>query len=503
MNEFVTSLAEPNYLTSLALTAAPFSPADDTKFFFKSEQIEQRLNLLQHLIRASDKVALLFSEKGFGKSALLMQLQHVMGEDVRICLLDADLFIDPKALTLHCLQALGVDENEIRLSSDHLELLKQRCLSLQNLNIKPLLLIDNADQLSEVGLSTILGWLSWQENDQFLLQAVFTAKNAMPELNTIHGRIQRVDLPIFTEIELRAYLAHRLAAAGYQGELPFKDKVLKQIFKKSAGNPELINQLAHQELLGIKPVVGSNIFNRATLFKWLGVGLLVVSFTLLLVFQDKINTLFMPTEEKIKFDQLSEVTPESSVAMVIADSELNASEAKLVEVPIPEESTIIEEEKADLSAEEQGREELETLIAELPIAETEVDANLVEDEKIVKVDARSMDNQVLTSIEDKEITEDVNSQEWIVQQDSNYYTFQMMGSWDEEKVIDFIEKYELMDDVAIFKSKRSGRIWYALIYGAYKNKEVALQASNTWPETLKTLPKWLRRFDSVQQQIQK
>ncbi|MBL1321682.1 MAG: AAA family ATPase [Methylophaga sp.] len=500
MNEFVTSSAEPSYLIPLALTVAPFNQTDDLKFFFKSEQIEQRLNLLQHLVRASDKVALLFAEKGFGKSALLMQLQQAMSEDVRIFHIEAKSSVVPKELILDCLRAFGVDDNDIRLSSDHLELLQHRCLSLQNLNIKPLLLIDDVDQLSENSVDTILTWLSWQANDQFLLQAVLTAKNTMPELNTLHGRIQRVDLPVFTEIELSAYLTHRLSVAGYQGAPPFKAKVLKQIFKKSAGNPELINQLAHQELQGIKPVSDSKAFNWVTGLKWLAVGSLTILLILLLVFQDKINSLFSPIKEDTQFDQLSELTPESPIATVVADSELDASRS--VEELLATESSFAED-MTNLNTDEQGREELEALIAELPVVESEEEPSQIEVEEIINIDIQQDYKEVLTSSKLVDKKENNNSQEWIFQQDRNYYTFQMMGSWDEEKVLAYINKYELSGDIAIFQSKRNGRTWYALIYGVFESKEIALRASNTWPATLKGLPKWLRRFDSVQQQIQK
>ncbi|PHS24065.1 MAG: hypothetical protein COA83_08690 [Methylophaga sp.] len=501
MNEFVTSSAEPGYLVPLALTTAPFNPTDDPRFFFKSEQIEQRINLLLHLIRASDKVALLFAKQGFGKSALLMQLQYSLGDDVRICRIDVEPSTEPTVLLLHCLRTLGVDDHEIQLSADHSELLRQRCQSLQNLKIKPLLLIDDAHQLSEESLAMILNCLSWQEDEQFLLQAVLTAKHTMPELNTIHGRIQRIDyFPIITETELIAYLMHRLTAAGYQGALPFKEKIVRHIFKKSAGNLELINQLAHQQLLGIKSVQGFKIFNLTTWFKWLGVGLLGVSIILLLTFQDNINKLFSP-EENTKFDQLSEVSPEPSIAMVIADN--NTSEMESLEKLLPTEAGIVEEEKTNLSAEKQGREELEALLAELPIAEPEGIVSQAEAEKTAGTDIKQIAEEALTSPKLKEKTATDSSEQWVLQQDSNFYTFQMMGSWDEEKVNDFIEKYELTGDLVVFKSKRSGRIWYALIYGVFESKEIAQQASNTWPETLQSLPKWLRQFESVQQQIQK
>ncbi len=510
MNEFVTSSAEPSYLMPLALTVAPFGPTDDPQFFFKSEQIEQRINLLLHLIRSSDKVALLFADHGFGKSALLMQLQHTLGDDVRICRIDVEPSTEPEVLLLHCLRTLGVDDNEIRLSSDHAELLRQRCQSLQNLNVKPLLLIDNAHQLSTQSLAMILNCLSWQQQQQFLVQAVLTAKHAMPELNTIHGRIQRIDYyPIITETELAAYLMHRLMAAGYQDDLPFKEKIIRQIFKKSGGQPELINQLAHQQLLGIKSLSASKKTDLSTLLKWLSIGLLVILLALLLAFQDKLNLLFNTTKMQPEPDQLWEVIPEQQVTPIMVDPEVDTGEIQpaedlenLLGSPPPSAGMAManEEIAVDL-AEEQGRAELQALIAELAVI-TSQQATLASPEAkdIMSTDS---DNKVrINTASQISSTTTYHRRQWILQQDANHFTFQLMGSWDQVSVTDFIDKYKLMGDVAIFESDRSGQTWYALVYGVFESKEIAQQASNNWSEPLKGLPKWLRPFESVQQQIQ-
>lgn len=505
MNEFVTSSTEPSYLTSLALTAPPFSPTDSVTFFL-AEQTEQRLNLLLHLVRASDKVALLFAPKGVGKSALLSQLQNNMADDVRICFINASPSIETKTLIVHCLREFGVDDNEIRLSENHLELLQQRCLSLQHLNIKPLLLIDDAEQLSEDTLVLILSWLNWQSNDHFLLQAVLTADHAMPELNTIHGRIQRVDLPALPEAELAAYLYHRLESVGYKGELPFKTNVLSYIYRKSSGNPAQINQLAHQELLGIKPTSDNTAKIRMWL-KWIGVGLVVALIALALLFQDKINTLFLPTEKQLDLEPLSELIPEPEITAVIADSDSQSSEIQTntqVEDLVDLARTNIDENpEVKLHKEDdQGRKELEALLAELAISEQKE----TKIEPASKPTVQAIQNrvkEVVTPLEPKDNTRSYNREEWILHQDKNNYTFQLMGSWDEKNVVEYIKKYKLKGDVAIFKSKRNGQVWYALIYGVYETKEKAQQATTSWPVTLKKLPKWLRSFDSVQQQIQK
>lgn len=167
MSEFVTPSVEPSYIVPLALNMAAFDPAQDQQFFFRGEQIEQRFNLLLHLVRASDKVALLCAQQGMGKSTLLMQLQQAMGDDVRLCLINGRTLLEPTALTLHCLRELDVAEQEIQSSTDYNGLLKQRCQQLQRLNVKALVLIDDIDALSQQSISMIMEWLSWRENEQF------------------------------------------------------------------------------------------------------------------------------------------------------------------------------------------------------------------------------------------------------------------------------------------------------------------------------------------------
>jgi len=96
---------------------------------------------------------------------------------------------------------------------------------------------------------------------------------------------------------------------------------------------------------------------------------------------------------------------------------------------------------------------------------------------------------------------DFLSEEWVLSQPSSRYTFQLMGSWEREEVYDFIEQYALVGDVAVFESMRNGEVWHVLVYGSFTSKQAAIEASAQWPAPLNTLPSWLRRLDSVQQQI--
>lgn len=520
MSNLANSSAEPSYITRLALNSAPFSSEVTRSSFFSGEQIVQRLNLLVHLARSSDKVGFLFAEQGVGKSTLLTQVQLAAGDDLRICRIDTPLLPDATSIIEQCLRAFGVEEGEIKRSSDHTPLLKNRLERLQKLNIRPLLLVDNIDIISADNLAILMDWFSWQSDDEFLLQAILGSSRVMPELDTIHGRLQRVDLPSLAEDELSAYLMQRLEAVGYKGDLPFRSKELKQFYRQSSGNPAAVNQLAHQKLLGIKPTLGSthslSFSGITSLFRWLGVSILAVSLTLLLVFQDKVNSLFTEQSDENSVIEQSFDTEEEALATVILDEdEFTSAEQAEKEEPesldseplfienTEELGSISEALNSALELELAEREELALLVAELPVIENEHVKKEPSNDVIVSSEDEGLavEEPTLETKVEEEPSSRVHQQDWITQQQGNHYTFQLMGSWQQEKVAEFIEKYALTGDLAEFQSDRNGRVWHALIYGRYDNKKDALQASSHWPAPLNTLPSWLRRFDSVQKQI--
>ncbi|PCJ32400.1 MAG: hypothetical protein COA90_03115 [Gammaproteobacteria bacterium] len=473
MNTLANSSAEPNYITRLALKSAPFNLTVESQFYFKGEQIEQRLNLLYHLVRASDKVACIFANKGMGKSTLLTQLQVSAGDDLRLCRIDATQALTATELTEKCLRAFAIDDSENQQADN---LLKNKLRRLKDLNIKSVLLVDDADLLSDDARAKLIDYLSWQEDEDFLLQAVLSSSRKFPELTDLHGRLQRVDLPRLTEQELPVYIMQRLLTAGYQGEAVFNEKILKRFYRETQGCPALINQLAHQQLLGISPQKGLNLsVNIMAILKWFSVGLLIASLVFLLIFQDKINTFFMAIEPELITEKITPLAEEEELVTIDAD-----------------------EDKVT-SLDEAERNELTSLVTELSQADTIENTVKAEVEVAEKLEpVLEVDSKPESTVTEKEA---IHQQDWIKQQNTTDYTFQLMGSWQHDEVAEFINKYSLSGDVAEFQSMRNGRIWYALIYGVYSNKQLALDASKQWAEPLNTLPSWLRRFDSVQKQI--
>jgi len=479
MTNIVNSSAEPSYIARLALNASPFNSSLPLNSYFHGEQAEQRLNLIFHLVRASDKVACLFAEKGVGKSSLLAELQNKSGDDLRFCYINGDSStLDSKNFIALCLQAFGVDDAEIVQSSNSHELLRGRLERLRKLNIRPVLIVDNLDKAPEEVLLLLTSFLEWQEEQGFLLQAIVTASTIIPEWQLFHGRTQRVDLPNLSEKELPLYLMHRLIAVGYKGEMPFSDKQVKQFYRQSQGCPAQVNQLAHQALLGIKLQASNATLNFTKVLaymKWVGLAVLALSLILLLVFQDRVNELLTNPDNDTSrlINETTEVIrAEKPLASVVAD-----------DVPISAEEQAQREELVSL---------IETLSDDKPIIEPAVEVEEVISTPPVASPANKPSVITLAISEQRQ---------WIEKQNSTHYTYQLMGSWEHAEVTEFIDKYGLSGDVAEFQSMRNERVWYALIYGVYESKQQALKASKQWPAPLNTLPSWLRRFDSVQKQL--
>jgi DamX protein len=476
MSELTTSASEPSYITKLALSSAPFNDLIEPALFYAGGQAGHRLNLLLHLVRASDKIANLVAEQGYGKSALLMQLQQRTGDEIRLCFVNAELHTDMSAILGQCLIGLGVNSHDIESAEDPLQVFKTRLEQLRQLGITPVMLIDNADLLAVSLRSEIATWITWEGEKGFLLQAVIASRQPFILPGAAQNRLQVVTLPALSENELSSYLMHRLNGVGFRADSPFFDKDLKRIYQQSMGSPDMVNQLAHQQLLGIKQTKPTwamldNWLAKMTM-RWAGLGVVIVAFLLLLLFQDTVNGWLIAAE------------PDNSAL---------------------DETTMVIEEEADLplvvTEEQAERDELADLIAEIPdINELEVEAaESKSTQNLVEKTQRPV--AVVTPVDSAPVIPDFLKKEWVMAQAANHYTFQLMGSWEREEAYDFIEQYALVGDVAIFESMRNGQVWHVLVYGSFQSKQAALKASTGWPAPLNTLPSWLRRFDSVQQQI--
>lgn len=499
MSDINAASAEPAYITKLALTRLPFINVSDSTAFFDGRHLKQRRLLLVHLLRSTSTPIVLSAEEGRGKTSLLRAIQENASSDIRFYFWSSQ---QDESEQLQRIWSSLVAETLPSTDVDRLkELLKQRLVALRRLNIVPVLLIDDHARLTEDDRRYLADYLSWVDDvNSPLLQAVITT---VPADKVAYINAQPMDLPALDNGEIEAYLMHRLTSAGYQGETPFSRKTIQRMTKASNGNMAKLNQLAHQQLLGVQPINPNRAIEslprlrlpNLQLKKWAPAVVLIFFVLVILNYQDEINAFFSSDQQSV-LDEPEVVSGDDLATVVIGDES---------------------EKMADKSAERAAeRQRLADLLAEIPQPDiqqkesVEPDSFFSEDTIDVEEIAVQSDSPSIESSspsvesekkEDTKLLDAVHSQAWILAQEQKKYTFQLMGSWESAEIDEFIEKHKLSGDIARFVSLRDNKPWYVLIYGIYPSKKAALQASSRWKGPMSNLPTWLRRFDSVQKQI--
>jgi len=528
-------------------------------------EIKQRLDLVLHLLRASDKIPLLYGTNGLGKTTTLKALMNRGGDDLRFCLIQAEPSLTIQFMVSRCLQVFGAPQ-ESTLGSNNLQLLQQRLQQLQTLQIRPVLLIDDISKLAEPLLQQLKTWFDWQHEGNYLWRAVVTDVTA-DVMASQNERIQPLLLGPIPQQETAAYLLQRLQGVGFNGDSPFDNKALIRFHRQSSGVPAALNHLAHKFLLGQgKPVQLPFSFKFPAVSlrwnKWFGLVPLGVLFALVLFYQQQINDLFVADKSTIEDDVLNTDALTEDLPMVVVDepeeltSVAEADRQELVELLEELEQTDIEAEPTTDSDVEAAIETISPTDEVEPEPEQEVAADVLLDpveiieqpsqtadseESIADVvtvnDDSSSEIEKVTSetaeeqeVEPPSTPEQINppielipvpatttekadtafsdlvdttlkDKEWIMQQSATDFTFQLMGTWDRSEVDSFVEKNELTGNVAVFESMRNGEVWYAVIYGVYPSKQVAMRDSQQWSSPLNKISPWLRRYDGVQKQI--
>ena len=98
----------------------------------------------------------------------------------------------------------------------------------------------------------------------------------------------------------------------------------------------------------------------------------------------------------------------------------------------------------------------------------------------------------------------VKDADWILAQDANKFTLQLVAVQKFDDMVKFVEKYSTLDGLALFRTSKNDQNWYALVYGTYPSlsgakKEVrtlprALQ--NSWPRKLKSVHRSIAKFET-------
>lgn len=243
------------YESYFKLKENPFGTTPDPRFLYKGKAHREALAYLAYGVFKKKGFLALTGEVGIGKTTIVRAFVQTFHPCLEVAfILNTRVSFDELLYML--LTDLGVEpksESKVVMLSTLNQFLIDRYADNQN----PVLIIDEAQNLSPDVLEELRMLSNFETDEQKLLQIVLVGQ---PELNRILMREdmrqlrQRIPgvfhMKFLSKEEVYSYIRYRLVVAGLtNGQLIFSDNAVDAIHRFSSGIPRLINMLCDRVLL--------------------------------------------------------------------------------------------------------------------------------------------------------------------------------------------------------------------------------------------------------------
>lgn len=211
------------------------------KGYFEPESRLQLVDKLRHFVRFSDFLLLLTGDPGAGKSTLLQQLAPFANDSsIHVCKIAGSSDLNSNALLSALLAQVPNHSNQPATDQGYLIALNEQVQAFRSQGKRLLIIVDDADQLSEEQLELLINLQFANDNDdgtapQLLLAGAPSLIDSLQEsgwLESLAGRLHELELEPYSAEEMREYIQQYLPAVAASGE-----KQIAKLIAESGGLP--------------------------------------------------------------------------------------------------------------------------------------------------------------------------------------------------------------------------------------------------------------------------
>ena len=247
-----------SYYRAIGLEKEPFSTSPDPAFFYESAAHKSALYRLQVPIKLKRGMSLILGDVGTGKTTLSRRLLQVLKKEKNV---SSHLMLNPfyeteREFLTALVKLFSIDHQSGPLSVvDSLELI-ERHLYEKGVNEKRtvVLLIDEAQLLSDSSLELLRALLNYETNEHKLLQLILMAQmELLPRIREKRNFWDRICVrsvihPL-DRLDTQALIAFRMRQAGYTPRKNlFTAEAIREIYRHTQGYPRRITTLCHDAL---------------------------------------------------------------------------------------------------------------------------------------------------------------------------------------------------------------------------------------------------------------
>ncbi|KAA0876269.1 SPOR domain-containing protein [Nitrincola tapanii] len=501
--------------------------------FIEPNSRRQLVDKLQHLVRYSDYLILLLGESGSGRTRMLEQVANLSAENSqRLALISLQQATDVTALLTHLVVGLGAElpadaDNRARLTEIH-----RLAKGLAEVGMALVILIDNADLLSDNALELLIGLRQLGAATPRLLLSGLPEFQMRAEERGLYRRLEgKVHLQRLNPLdaqESEAFIAALLPADADPDPNQVKRLVLQAEGNLSAlklGVIDLLREGRVSSRSGAMPIPPAHLA---------GIGAVLLLITSFAVWHylpsqtvEETTTQIVLPLDQVPFAQVEEEVVEIQV-MSELERRLAEQEALLAAQPSLEQDPLLDQPDPTLVAPQpqpQLQPEAPLPAPVAPVAEVEqtpapapasAPAPVVAAPAPTPVapppapPAPSVAPAATPSAPPVASAQRsagpsgsyLRADELMGWPDSGY-TLQILGARSEENVVRFIQAQAQPQRFYYFKTLLRDEPWHVVVYGQYNSRSAAVAAVNQLPKELRDRNPWPRSIAGVKTDIQK
>lgn len=237
------------------LRERPFSLSPDPDYLYPSRVHTEALSYIRYGIEGHAGFVVITGEIGSGKTTLLQAAMRSMDSRISLARL-VNTMLDARELIEAIMLDFGLDPQPDRSKPHLLQELAKFLVDQRTAGRLPLLIIDEAQNLSPAALEEVRMLSNLETEKSKLIQIILVGQPNLhemldrPQLEQLRQRITvRYHLRALDPDETSSYINHRLQRAALGAPLVFSKEVTDLIGQASRGLPRKINIIADAVLL--------------------------------------------------------------------------------------------------------------------------------------------------------------------------------------------------------------------------------------------------------------